>query len=66
MHSSCLKDGIDTYKCSCVDGYYGDDCETDVDECSTDPCVHGECTVCNSRYDVCWMIEVTSFILINY
>eukprot|EP01047_Picozoa_sp_COSAG01_P045668 COSAG01_NODE_4226_length_5224_cov_15.169171_3_plen_798_part_00 len=29
------------YACSCKSGWAGDECETDVDECSSTPCMHG-------------------------
>ena len=31
------------YVCSCRAGYEGTDCETDIDECEGDPCLHGDC-----------------------
>ena len=35
------------YTCTCVDGYEGDDCETETNECVPNPCQHaGVCTVC--------------------
>ena len=27
----------------CPDGYTGIDCETDINECDSSPCVHGSC-----------------------
>ena len=31
------------YHCDCVDGYTGEHCEDDVDDCVTNDCVHGTC-----------------------
>ena len=33
------------YSCSCVPGYTGDDCQTDIDECASNPCQNsGTCS----------------------
>ena len=33
------------YDCTCEPGYTGATCETEENECDTDPCLHGTCTV---------------------
>jgi EGF-like domain/Human growth factor-like EGF len=37
-------DGSQSYACSCPQGFTGDTCETDVDDCAGMPCVNGACT----------------------
>ncbi|KAK6641634.1 hypothetical protein RUM44_013349 [Polyplax serrata] len=32
-----------TYKCQCAPGIYGEDCSSDVNECTSNPCLHGKC-----------------------
>ncbi|XP_041667539.1 protein crumbs homolog 2a [Cheilinus undulatus] len=44
----CLNGGIcedmfNMFRCACDLGWGGDTCETDVDECASQPCVHGRC-----------------------
>ena len=37
---------MDDYTCECTDGYEGDDCEDEINECVPNPCHHaGVCTV---------------------
>ena len=41
--SSCT-DGANSRTCHCKGGYTGNDCEINIDECSTNPCgLHGDC-----------------------
>jgi len=34
-------DGLGTYSCRCPAGFTGTSCETDIDECGSQPCVNG-------------------------
>ena len=35
--STCI-DGIADYSCTCTNGYEGDYCEINVDDCASNPC----------------------------
>ena len=40
------QDAVATYICTCVDGWTGTSCETNIDDCSSNPCQNGgTCTV---------------------
>ena len=44
MHS--MQDLIGYYTCDCAPGFYGRNCETDHDECASNPCSNGaDCRV---------------------
>ena len=34
-------DGLNKFTCICDPGYVGRICDTDYDDCSSSPCVHG-------------------------
>ncbi|XP_072051703.1 uncharacterized protein [Amphiura filiformis] len=41
---SC-SDGVDSYTCSCTDGYTGTTCNTNIDDCNPNPCQNeGSCS----------------------
>lgn len=43
-------DTSDSYTCRCAAGYAGATCHEDVDECASDPCIHGVCIDQRSTY----------------
>ena len=45
-HVSFLQDELNSYRCSCPNGFAGINCETNRDDCSPNPCRNGgTCTV---------------------
>lgn len=40
---TCAANGSD-YTCACAPGFTGKNCEVDVDDCASSPCVNGDCT----------------------
>ena len=43
VHGACA-DAVNSYTCTCDDGYEGTDCEIEIDECEVyQPCERGTC-----------------------
>ena len=38
--STCA-DALDSYTCTCAEGFSGDNCEDHLDECASEPCANG-------------------------
>ena len=36
--------GNNTYTCDCKDGFAGNNCEINIDDCDPNPCINGACT----------------------
>ncbi|XP_019615900.1 PREDICTED: neurogenic locus notch homolog protein 1-like [Branchiostoma belcheri] len=34
---------VNSFTCQCTPGYTGTFCETDIDDCASNPCIHGNC-----------------------
>ena len=44
--ADCINNGLGDYLCQCMDGYTGDRCEDEINECAPNPCQNGgTCTV---------------------
>lgn len=44
MHEGTCEDLYTSYRCTCRPGWVGTHCETNIDECFSNPCIHGNCT----------------------
>ncbi|XP_028919839.1 protein crumbs homolog 1 isoform X2 [Ornithorhynchus anatinus] len=44
LHGGDCEDTYDSYRCACPVGWTGMRCEINVDECLSNPCVHGNCS----------------------
>eukprot|EP00494_Astrolonche_serrata_P027698 UN27962 len=42
VHGEC-EDHINDYSCDCDDGWDGDYCDHNIDDCASKPCINGEC-----------------------
>ncbi|KXJ04239.1 Fibropellin-1, partial [Exaiptasia diaphana] len=43
QNNGVCTDLINDYSCACKPGWTGKQCDTDIDECQSNPCTHGEC-----------------------
>ncbi|CAM5161553.1 unnamed protein product [Natator depressus] len=43
MHDGICEDLYSYYRCTCPKGWTGMHCETSIDECFSNPCIHGNC-----------------------
>ena len=41
---------VNNFSCACNAGYTGNSCDTDINECETNPCVQGTCTNLDGDY----------------
>uniref|UniRef100_A0A8C5KWU8 Protein crumbs homolog 1 n=1 Tax=Jaculus jaculus TaxID=51337 RepID=A0A8C5KWU8_JACJA len=44
LHGGNCEDIYNAYQCSCPLGWSGGHCELDMDECFSNPCIHGNCS----------------------
>ena len=45
LNTGTCVDQINGYKCQCQPGYTGIDCDVDIDECQSFPCINGKVRV---------------------
>jgi hypothetical protein len=41
LNGGTCTDGVASFSCACADGYEGETCEVDIDECADSPCLNG-------------------------
>ena len=64
--ATCTNTGLDSYKCGCVPGYTGANCQTEIDECDPDPCQNGaNCIVSLQWYGVIITVTRLDDVVIN-
>lgn len=44
LHGGSCRDSYNSYQCSCLSGWSGTHCEINIDECFSNPCIHGNCS----------------------
>ncbi|XP_072804858.1 protein crumbs homolog 1 isoform X1 [Vicugna pacos] len=44
LHGGHCEDTYSSHHCACPEGWSGPRCERDIDECLSDPCIHGNCS----------------------
>ncbi|KAK7810797.1 hypothetical protein U0070_009502 [Myodes glareolus] len=44
LHGGSCEDSYTSYRCSCLLGWSGTHCEINIDECFSNPCIHGNCS----------------------
>ncbi|MEJ1270124.1 crumbs family member 1 photoreceptor morphogenesis associated [Cricetulus griseus] len=44
LHGGNCEDSYSSYQCSCLLGWSGTHCEINIDECFSNPCIHGNCS----------------------
>ncbi|KAL3860366.1 hypothetical protein ACJMK2_010502 [Sinanodonta woodiana] len=50
VHGTCVRTGTDSFSCICMNGYSGQMCDSDVDECAANPCARGTCNNTQGSY----------------
>ena len=66
-NNGTCEDGIDNYTCTCVPGYEGTHCTVEINECSTHPCVYGNCTdLLNDFQVILYTVLLTDSFLVTH
>ena len=48
--------GLLSYTCNCVEGFEGQNCEQDIDDCADDPCLNN--ATCTDLVDMTTLVPV--------
>lgn len=59
-HYGSCKDGVATFTCLCRPGYTGHHCETNVNECHSQPCRHGGTCQDRDNAYLCFCLKGTT------
>uniref|UniRef100_A0A3Q3T0A3 Crumbs cell polarity complex component 2 n=1 Tax=Mastacembelus armatus TaxID=205130 RepID=A0A3Q3T0A3_9TELE len=51
LNGATCEDLFNKFGCVCDSGWEGEQCETDTDDCASQPCVHGSCTDYLARFE---------------
>ena len=62
LNNSTCKSELEGATCECLEGYMGERCQWDIDDCADEPCVEGDCVDqvngytcdCNHGYTGVW------------
>ena len=49
QHNATCEDLLNDYTCTCLEGFTGKNCSTNIDDCIPNPCYHG--SQCNDGVD---------------
>lgn len=60
--SGICHDVLNGYTCQCYDGFTGYDCAVNIDECKSNPCIHGR-NLALGLFQICML---TKYIYISY
>ena len=52
------QDLVNAFRCDCLPGFYGTRCETNEDDCVSNPCIHGSCVV---RDNCCYCAHINCY-----
>ena len=62
-----IQDGVNSFRCLCIDGYEGDNCEININDCDPDPCENGgTCQVIIISLDIFMIIIMQLLKILEY
>ena len=64
------KDVVNGYECTCVVGFTGTNCETNINDCEGNPCINGTCVVSQYKHThmhahYCGVIQFFRMVLLH-